>query len=139
MAEQELQQKYFQLQLLDRQIQQLQQQLLTLEQQVLEFKTVEESLINISKTKSNTKILAPLGIGLFAEASLENNKEVLMNVGSKVIVKKPVKESLELIRAQAKEMEEITKSLQAQLSSNIELAVSLNHEIESLISSSKKK
>lgn len=139
MIEQELQQKYIQLQLLDQQIKQFQQQILALEQQILEFRTVQDSLDNISKTKSNTNILTPLGIGIFAEASLNNNKEVLMNVGSKVVVKKPIIEAQEIIKTQTIEIENIIKSFQTQLASGIEMAMSLNKEIETLTSKSKKK
>lgn len=139
MTKEQLQQKYLQLQLVEQQIKQLQQQILALEQQILEFKTVERSLNNISKNKTNTPLYSPLGLGMFIKTELKNNKEILMNVGSKVVVKKTISEAGELLKKQSKEMENIIINLKNQLSNNIVAITSLNKEIETLNSKLKKK
>lgn len=139
MTEEQLQQKYLQLQLVDQQAKQLQQQILTLEHQILEFKTIEESLNNISKTKNNTSLYSPLGLGMFIQAELKNNKEILMNVGSKTIVKKTIPEANDLLKKQTKQIEDAIKTLKAQLSNSIAMITKLSKEIETSTSKLKKK
>lgn len=139
MTQEQLQQKYLQLQLTEQQIRQLQQQIMTLEQQILEFKTVEESLGNLSKTKNNTPLFSPLGLGMFIETELKNNKEILMNVGSKVIVKKSIIESKEILKNQTKEIENTIIMLKEQMSNSIAMVNSLSKDIETSTSKLKKK
>ena len=139
MTQEQLQQKYLQLQLTEQQIRQLQQQIMVLEQQILEFKTVEESLNNLSKTKNNTPLFSPLGLGMFLQTELKNNKEIIMNVGSKVIVKKPIIEAKEILKKQTKEVENTIILLKEQMSNSISMINSLSKDIETSTSKLKKK
>ncbi len=139
MTNKELQEKYLQIQFLEQQLAQLQQQISIVEQQIMDFKQVENSLDNLSKTKKNTKLLSSLGLGIFLETRLENNKEVLMNVGSRVVVKKPIQEAKRVLKNQTEDLKETLKKLQEQLNQNIQLITSLTKEIETSNSKLKKK
>lgn len=139
MTQEQIQQKYLHFQLIQQQIKQIQQQILLLEQQTLDLKQLDESLANLSKVKTNTPLYSPLGMGIFLETEIKNNKEVLMNVGSKVVLKKPISETQEIIRKQIDELEEAFRNLQGQLSESIEMATNLSREIETLNSTIKKK
>ena len=139
MTQEQIQEKYLHFQLIQQQIKQIQQQILLLEQQTLDLKQLDESLTNLSKVKTNTPLYSPLGMGIFLETEIKNNKEVLMNVGSKVVLKKPISETQEIIRRQIDELEEAFRNLQGQLSESIEMATNLSGEIETLNSTIKKK
>jgi prefoldin alpha subunit len=69
---------------------------------------IEQSLLNLKKTRQDLldfegekskEILAPIANGIYVEAELKN-KELLVNVGSDIVVKKSVKEAIEIIDAQ---------------------------------------
>jgi len=73
---------------------------------------VDLNLINIKKTKQDLEefekekskeILAPLSNGIFVEADLKN-KQLYVNIGSDVVVKKSIKETLEIINKQEQEV-----------------------------------
>ena len=110
-----LQQRYMELQLLDQQIKQTQQQLGLLEQQIAELAGLEENLDEIEKVKTDSEIFAPLGQGVFIKASIKDNKEVLMNVGPNIHVKKKIPEAIEVIKAQKEELQNITKQIENSL------------------------
>lgn len=139
MKERELKEKYLQIQLLDQQINQLQQQITAINQQIIESKTVEDSLDNLSKTKINTNLFSPLGLGIFVETQLKDNKTILMNVGSKVIVKKSILKAKDLLQKRINDLKKTLKHLEEQLIKNVQLITILDKEIEASTSKLKKK
>ena len=107
----ETQKKYMELQLLDQQIKQLQQQLMTVNQQVMELKRVDDDLTEFGKVKENSNMFFALGPGIFAEGSI-SSKDLLLNVGSNVLVKKPIVDTKQLINVQVAELEGLIVRLQ---------------------------
>lgn len=59
--------------------------------------TAIETLKDIKNTKENTKILAPIANGVFIEASLLNNKEVITIIGANTTVKKNIDDTIEML------------------------------------------
>ena len=111
MTEEQIQQKYIELQLLDQQIKQIQEQMMALDTQILEMQKLTESLDEIKKIKKGSEIFVPLGSGIFVKANLQDTKEVLMNVGSDVSVKKTIPDSKEVIKNQIEQMQNLMKQL----------------------------
>ncbi|MBS3163417.1 prefoldin subunit alpha [Candidatus Woesearchaeota archaeon] len=107
----ETQKKYLELQLLDQQIKQLQQQLMTVNQQIVELRRVDDDLSEFEKVKENSNMFFALGPGIFAEGSI-SSKDLLLNVGSNVLVKKPVIDTKKLINVQVAELEGLMVRLQ---------------------------
>ena len=107
MNEQEMQEKYLQFQMLMQQSQHLEQAVTTINSQIEELNTLKQNLEDISKVEEGNDILVPMGAGIFLKAKSDNTKELLMNVGSKVIVKKSPQEALKLIDEQIKEMTKV--------------------------------
>ena len=64
----DLQRKYIEFQLFDQQLKQFQQQLQILRQQLNELSNLDEHLNEIDKVKEGSKIMAPLGAGVFVKA-----------------------------------------------------------------------
>ena len=77
---------------------------------------LSENLEDIQKTKTGEKIFVPLGSGLFIESQLKDNKEVLINIGSDVLIKKDISEARVFIKEQIDQIEStiiiIDKTLQ---------------------------
>lgn len=107
----ETQKKYLELQLLDQQVKQLQQQLMTVSQQIMELKRVDDDLGEFEKVKENSNMFFALGPGIFAEGSI-SSKDLLLNVGSNVLVKKPIIDTKKLINLQVAELEGLIVQLQ---------------------------
>ena len=94
----EIQEKYLELKFLEQKINQVNEQILELEKQSLTFNLLSENLEDIQKTKTGEKIFVPLGSGLFIESQLKDNKEVLINIGSDVLIKKDISEARVFIK-----------------------------------------
>lgn len=128
--EQEIQQKYLELQMIAQQVQQLQQQVQELQQQTEELTQLNSNIDDIKKTKKGTPILTPIGAGIFIKTKAEDISKVIMNVGSKVAVEKPLTEAKKIIEAQTKEMEKLITQLEQQLQKSMLYAQVLQQEME---------
>ncbi len=94
----ELQKMYLELQLLDEQMKQIQKQITMLDEQLVELNNTLQALDDFNKTAVGTKILVSLSPGIFTTAELKDNKELLVNVGGNVVVKKNVAETKGLLK-----------------------------------------
>ncbi|MDD5133399.1 MAG: prefoldin subunit alpha [Candidatus Nanoarchaeia archaeon] len=124
--EQILQQKYIELQMLDQQIKQVQQQHSILQQQVEELMRLDIDLDDLTKVKENSKAFFPLSAGVFVEGSINNTKELLINVGADVSVKKTIPEAKSLIQEQIKELQEALMNID----NNLKFADLKAHELQ---------
>lgn len=110
--QQELNEKYMELQIIEQQLKQVNQQLLNLDSQLLELQRIEDNLGDITKTKKDTELLVALGGGVFSKAELKDNKTVLVNVGANIVVEKDVPSSKELISNQINQIKDVVKQLE---------------------------
>ncbi|MAG50828.1 prefoldin subunit alpha [archaeon] len=117
MTENNSQEKYLEFQTLNQKLGQMNQELNLMEQQLMELKIIEESLINLKKVKPGTKTLSSVGPGIFAESRLDNNKEVLMNIGASVVVKKSILSAKTTISNKVEKINELMKQLQKEIES----------------------
>ena len=104
--QQELQQKYMEMQMISQQMQQTQKQIQMLGQQLQELELTREALDDISKTEPETEIRVPLASGIFVKGKITDNKEVFVNVGAGTSVKKTIAEAQALIDNQLKELKD---------------------------------
>lgn len=111
MKENDMQQKYVELQMIEAQIKQLQQQLVNIDQQVNALKKIDEDLTEFEKVNKDSKMFFSIGPGIFAEG-LVTNKDLLLNVGSNISVRKSIPETKILISTQVKELEELLLRMQ---------------------------
>lgn len=133
MDEKQIQQKYIELQIIEQQMKQYQQELLTLQVQLQELVSLEESLKSIESSKNN-KILTTLSPGVFVKTELKNAKEVLMNVGSGVVVPKTTKETLDITKDQILKIQAMAHKLEQDLQLFVQHAVSLQKELQQALS-----
>ena len=126
MNEKNIQEKYLEFQLLNKKLNELHQQLNLVERQLMDLKLTEENLSNLNKVELGTEIFSSIAPGIFVKSELKDNKEILMNIGASIIVKKTIPDAKKTISEKAEEITGIIK----QLSKQIEATNSEMHKIQ---------
>ncbi len=116
---QEETQNYIVQQLMGQQLQQIEQQIATIEAQAEELENIKESLSELQKHDKKT-IHTPLGAGVFLESELRKPDDVLLNVGSGVIVKRSTQDALRIISNQIDQLKKIKEQMQNEYTKLIE-------------------
>ncbi len=98
--EEQMKQKYMQLQLMQQQMEEVNKHLTMLSEQNAELEVSLEALHELKQTKVNNEFLAPIANGIFVKGELKDTKKLIVNVGSNVTVEKNVPEVIELLREQ---------------------------------------
>jgi prefoldin alpha subunit len=111
---QQEQQKLMAQQLILQQVQQMEQQILAINQQISELHTLKDNLNELKEVK-NRKIQTPLGSGIFIESELKDASNVLMGVGSGVVVKKDTSSAMKVIESQIEELNKLSQQMQQEL------------------------
>ena len=128
-----IQEKYLELKFLEQKINQVNEQILELEKQSLTFNLLSENLEDIQKTKTGEKIFVPLGSGLFIESQLKDNKEVLINIGSDVFIKKDISEARIFIKEQIGQIESTINIIDKTLQKLVLEGQKLQSELKELV------
>jgi prefoldin alpha subunit len=128
-----LQEKYVEMQLIDQQMKQAEQQIMQLDKQVVDLATVQEALDDLKKTKKGTELFIPITNGIFAKAKLEDNENLLVNVGSMTAVPKTTKDVKDMLSKQEKEIRDVQKKLKQQIEKFAEKAVTVEQELNKFL------
>jgi len=126
----DMQTKYMELQMLDQQIKQIQKNSELIENQIEELHLVIQALDDLSKAEVGSDVLVPLSGGVFVKAKLEDNKNLLINVGAGVSAKKTIPETKELIEKQIKEIEKAKIELVGELQNFAKKAQTIQEELQ---------
>jgi len=103
------QEKIIRINMLSQESENIEKHLEAIDEQSKELENIKSSLENIKE--NNTKeILTNLGKGIFVKAELKN-KELFINVGGNVILKKNPNEGIEIIEAELNKMSDGRKNL----------------------------
>ena len=92
------QQQIMQIQMIEQEAQQLNQQIQLIEQNTIELQDLNKSLDEIEQEESK-EILAGLGKGIYLPVKI-TDKNLIVEVGNKIFVKKTIPETKELIKEQ---------------------------------------
>ncbi len=133
----ELNEKYFELQILEQQLKQVNQQLLGLDNQLLELQRIKDNLDDIASTKKDTEMLVALGGGVFSKAELKDSNKVLMNVGSNVVIEKDIASSKEVVDHQIGQINEVIKQLEQEFQILAMNSQVLQQELQKIVSEMK--
>ena len=132
MTREELQQKYIQLKMLEQQVGQVQQQLMMLDNQLDMLEKTKESIDEIKNIKQDSQVLLPIGHGVFIKGSIKDTKNMLVGIGSDIVVNKSAKESKEIVDKQSIEVTKVIKQMELQLQQlNIQAKI-LEEEMQQL-------
>jgi len=129
----EIQKKYLELQILNKQIKNVQEQFISLQQQLNELNNLEVSLTELKDVKNNKEIFSVLGSGVFVKSKLIDNENVLVNVGDGVLVKKKLNEALDLVKLQANNISGSIVIIKEELNKAILFNESLTNEINEMV------
>ncbi|MEM4152947.1 MAG: prefoldin subunit alpha [Candidatus Pacearchaeota archaeon] len=130
--EEELQKKALQITALDNRLQELKQQLELLEKQINELQTTQIALEEIKKTEIGTEMLAPINPGVFVKATLKENKDVIIDIGSKIFCKKNIEEAKNFIQQKLEQSLDIYNKIAIEMDFVIENLASLEKEFRKL-------
>lgn len=110
-----IQQKYMELQMLNQQMAQLQNQLNIVDQQVTELNELNHNLEQVEKISKGKETFFPIGPGVFLKGRIEDNKKVLINIGSGVVIKKGINEANELFDKRIEELSKVRAQIESAL------------------------
>ncbi len=114
--EKEMQEKYFEMQIIGQQMKQLQQQAMAVETQIAELDISMDGIKNIKKANVDDAVMFPITPGIFLRGSLKDNRKCIVNVGAGTAVEKTIEDAAEMLESQKQELarfrEEIFKNLQ---------------------------
>ncbi len=113
MNEQELQQKYMEIQMLEQQLKMLQNQLFKMDEQIIEIRLALENLDDIKSTPKGKELLVPLTQGIFLKSELKDNEKLIVNVGANVTVEKTVEETKDLLKKQITEISKYREEIES--------------------------
>lgn len=128
----ELQHKYLELQLIDQQIRQIQQQIGLLDAQIVEYNNNKAALEDLAKSKIGSATLMSISPGIFAKGELRDNKELLVNLGADVMVKKSIEETKDLLDKQIMEIKKTHEYLMQNLQELVVQAQAIQKELENV-------
>lgn len=131
-SREQMQRRYMELQLLSHQIKDMQKQVQTIDGQLMDLEATNNALDELSKTKEKSEMFVPVSSGVFAMAELKGSKELLVNVGAGVAVKKPISDVREMIDEQLVELGNYRQQALAQLESQIVNAKKLEKELRNI-------
>jgi len=127
-----LQEQYLKLQFLHEQIKEIEKQTQLFNNQVVELSLTMQNLNDFKNIKQGTEILVPVNQGIYAKAELKNNKDLLVNVGSNVSVKKSIEDTKKLINNQIEEIKKLQEQMVLNLQKLTLQASSIEKEINEL-------
>jgi len=102
-----------QLSMLQQQAEKIEEQIKMINQQILEIEALREALDKL-ETSKDKEILASMGKGVFIKAEVKS-KDVLVNVGNNIIVKKTPEETKQIISHQIGQLAEFKQQFMIQL------------------------
>lgn len=129
-----VQEMYAEFQALDQRIKQIQKHLEVLTGQIMEMTGASNSLQELDKIKTGKEIFVPLSSGIFAKATLSDTSELLVNVGSNVVVTKNLMAAKKLINNQLEEMKKLHAKMIGDLEKMAEKAGSLEMNLQNMVS-----
>jgi len=136
MEEEQMKQKYMELQMAAEQMKQMNTQLQTLEAKTQEIQNNVNSVSEITGNK-NSKMLTPIAEGIFLEAELKSDTHVIVNVGAGVCVEKTVKEAQDMLRDKQQELSQFTQEMHAEVEKAATVVKQLEEELGNMVQSKK--
>lgn len=101
-------------QIFRQQLSELENQMVALENRKAELEIVKQSISEI-KSRKDSEILVPIGAGILINGKIIDEKNLLVNIGANIIVKKTADEAKQLVEEQIKELTKLQDSLRKEL------------------------
>jgi len=128
----QIKQKYMELQILSEEINQIETYIKNLQNQLIELTGVGEALIEFSNSNKGKSLLAPLGAGLFVKSQIQDTNSVLMNIGSNTVIKKSIPGAKKIIDEQLTKLNKLIENIQSNNLKANQYKNNLIHELQHL-------
>ncbi|MBD3203393.1 prefoldin subunit alpha [Candidatus Woesearchaeota archaeon] len=116
---------------LDQQIKHIQNHVENVDNQIAEFSGIKKALEDFANLKKGAEIKVPIANGIFIDAELKNVKDLLVNVGANVSVKKTVPQVKEMMEEQEHDLAAFRSNLVLQLQEMIARAEEIQEQYNS--------
>ena len=110
-----MQQKYMQYNVYKQQAQGLLQEMNLLNQTSKNIAMAREVLSNLENAKEKSEVLVPIGGNTFLKTKIDDIKNVLIGVGSDIVVKKPISEAIDTINEQLENLKKSGEDLASEM------------------------
>lgn len=100
-----LQERYVELQLMEKQANQLRQRLQMIESEIQEVRSSVAALDDISKVKPGEEVMIPLANGIFARGTVQDTEKLLVGVGASVITEKDIPSTKKILDTRLESLE----------------------------------
>jgi len=124
---------YLELNMLNSLAESLQKQSEVLNKYVADTQLSIETLNEISRIGEGHKVLLPLGSQLLIDATLNDTENAYLNVGAKIIVRKPISNIKEYLEKQLKQLQKEYMAAQKKLGEVMNRISLLQSQLNSLI------
>lgn len=131
--EKDAQNKILEFNALELQLNELEQQRAVVEKQLNELRILENALGQLEEIKPGKEMFTQLGQDIFLNSRLQDNKKVLINLGSKIFAKKSVEEAKESVVLKIKKFETLNEKIIEEIKSIIKVLMELEAEIKGQI------
>ena len=125
----EFEQKAYRFSVLDSRLHELEQGLSLIERQINELQASQVAIDELVKAKPNTGMLAPLGPGTFINASIESTKEILIDLGAKVLCKKTPEEAKQIMQQRINQAILVHENLTCELQKIVQEMTGMEEEL----------
>ncbi len=97
-TEDEFQQKAYEFEMYRQELANIQKQLQELSYRIQELDLVLNSLEAIKKNNGDEEIIVPIGQGVYIKTKIVDKKDILIDVGSNVIIEKDIDKAIEYVK-----------------------------------------
>ena len=115
---------------LDQQIKNLNAHAQNVDEQIAELNSSKQVIHKFKELKKGEEIKVPLAAGVYIEATLNENKKLLANVGTGVLVEKTPDEIMEIFDEQIKELNAYREDLMQNIEKFIKRAEEIQRSFE---------
>ncbi len=133
MDSEKLQEKYFEMQMLEQQINHIKKQIEQFDAHVAELQGSVETLNDLKEAGKGNEMLVPVAGGIFMKASIADADKLVVNVGSQVAVEKSVEDTQKIVSTQIGEMMQYREQLIENMRKLVEHYGRIEQELEKLV------
>ncbi len=132
-AEETLQTKYYEFQVISEQMKQLQQQNAAIEEQNAELHLTLNGLNDLEASKEGSKIMVPISSGIFAEAELKDKTTLLVSAGNNIMVKKTLAQTRDMVEERIAAVGVYKEEIERNLAAHMKRAKELETELSAML------
>ncbi|MFH1978059.1 MAG: prefoldin subunit alpha [Candidatus Aenigmatarchaeota archaeon] len=130
MDQKEMQEKALMYQLLQRQLEEFNEKGMLLERKAGELGHTKNAMEELSKIKKGNKVMIPLGGESYTYGTVEDPENIMVEIGSNLVMKKTIKEAQDVVNDKRADIETLTKQIQEDITKMIAKMNEIAQEVQ---------